>query len=158
MVSIEDKDGNPLYMGRKTRLATRRQRRAALARSNGHCAYPGCERRVRMQVHHCNEWSKGGPTDIDQLVPLCPYHHRCVHEGGFRVEAAPGGFRFFRPDGRRVEEVPPLVSGVSVAELYRQLRAPLVARPWSGTGERLDRDNCMIGVGSLIDREQRMAG
>lgn len=30
-----------------------------------------------------------------------------VHEGGFRVEMVAGELRFYRPDGRLIEEAPP---------------------------------------------------
>ena len=52
------------------------------------------------------------------LLSLCRFHHRAVHEAGFRVVAgdADGQFRFLRPDG---EPVPaePLVSSWEGAPL-----------------------------------------
>ncbi len=40
---------------------------------------------------------------------LCRFHHRAVHEEGFRVVAAEveGQFRFLRPDGEPVPDQPP---------------------------------------------------
>jgi hypothetical protein len=37
-------------------------------------------------VHHVIPWSRGGPTDLGNLVPLCPRHHTAVHAGVWRVE------------------------------------------------------------------------
>lgn len=50
-------------------------------------------------------WAKGGETKLSNLVTLCWFHHRLVHEGGFGVHAPDDGvFVFTRPDGSRVEE------------------------------------------------------
>ncbi|MFY8239040.1 MAG: HNH endonuclease signature motif containing protein, partial [Ilumatobacteraceae bacterium] len=35
--------------------------------------------------HHINYWNSGGPTDMANLVPLCASHHRCAHEGGWKL-------------------------------------------------------------------------
>jgi hypothetical protein len=159
---INDKDGNPLFMGRKVRLANTRQRRGALARSKGVCAFPACERRVLMQIHHCDEWNDGGRTDIDKLAPLCRYHHRCVHEGGFTVEVRPGGFDFFTPEGRQVVEAPRLVDGLTLEQIREHLRRPLRRQPLAdapaaGTGERMDLDITMTGVFCLLARDDERA-
>lgn len=154
---VNDKDANPLYQGRKTRLANTRQRRAAMARSGGMCAFPACTRRVWVQIHHCDPWGRGGASDIDQLAPLCWYHHHCVHEGGFRVEPAPGGFAFFTPDGRRIEEAPSITGGLTLAEIREHLARPvrpkpLASAPWAGSGERMDLDMTLSAVFSVMTR------
>ncbi|MDQ4097597.1 MAG: HNH endonuclease, partial [Actinomycetota bacterium] len=42
-----------------------------------------------------------GPTDLSNLLWLCPFHHRLVHEGGWRIRGDPeGDVTFVRPDGR----------------------------------------------------------
>jgi hypothetical protein len=51
-----------------------------------------------LHAHHVVHWADGGPTDADNLILLCGYHHRLVHERGWRVE--PGSHEFVRPDGR----------------------------------------------------------
>ncbi|HVM10079.1 MAG TPA: DUF222 domain-containing protein [Acidimicrobiales bacterium] len=155
---VKDREGNPLYMGRKIRLANRRQRRAALARSKGMCGFPMCERRARLQVHHTDPWAPGGRTDIDQLVPLCRFHHRCVHHDGFEVRPVPGGFAFFTPDGREIVETPePAAGQLSLEQIREMLRRPLrrspeSSSPWGGDGERLDLDLTMSGVFSVLAR------
>src|SRR5207249_847113 len=58
--------------------------------------------------HHRVHWADGGPTDMGNLVSLCPAHHRLVHEGGWRIEGDPNGeLIFIRLDGRRLSTGPP---------------------------------------------------
>lgn len=82
-------DGVPTDVGRSSRLATRHQRRA-LESMYSTCAMPQCVVPVgHCQPHHVNFWQAGGATDLANLVPLCPTHHRCVHEGGWRLNLDP---------------------------------------------------------------------
>jgi hypothetical protein len=47
----------------------------------------------------------GGPTDLGNLILLCGYHHRFVHEHGWGIQESPDRTPVFtRPDGR---EYPP---------------------------------------------------
>lgn len=88
--------GEPLFVGREARLATRGQRRA-LAQRDGGCAHPGCEAPPQWCVaHHVRHWADGGTTDLDNLVLLCPHHHRMVHTGDWTIEIV-GGFPLFHP-------------------------------------------------------------
>jgi hypothetical protein len=80
MISI---DG--LNLGRTTRLISPAQRRALEARDGRVCGYPGCNRTHGLAGHHITMWQLGGRTDLDNLILLCPYHHRLFHEGGFRM-------------------------------------------------------------------------
>ena len=43
-------------------------------------------------------WSHGGPNDLPNLLPLCHFHHRQVHEGGWQVIRAGDGFEFVPPE------------------------------------------------------------
>ena len=82
-------DGIVLDVGRSSRLATRHQRRA-LESMHSTCAVPHCHIPVsQCQPHHIAFWSLGGPTDMANLVPLCAEHHRCVHEGGWKLSLNP---------------------------------------------------------------------
>lgn len=49
------------------------------------CRYPGCNRRRRLHAHHVVFWSAGGPTDLGNLVLLCPRHHTLVHALSIRL-------------------------------------------------------------------------
>ena len=64
----------------------------------------------------------GGPTSLDNLVQLCSYHHRLVHEGGFSVSrAGPDRLRFKRPDGTVVPARAPCakVAGATIERRNR---------------------------------------
>jgi hypothetical protein len=80
--------------------------RASLERRDGHCRFPGCSRRHGIHAHHIRHWAHGGRTDQDNLVLLCRFHHRVVHEEGFLITLDGGAMHFRRPDGRLVPEVP----------------------------------------------------
>ena len=68
---------------------------------------PGCERARWVHAHHLVHWANGGPTDLDNLATLCGYHHRLVHDGGWRIEGSPNGdLIFIRPDGRPYQPRP----------------------------------------------------
>jgi len=50
------------------------------------CGIPGCSVASRhCQPHHITWVSKHGPTDLDNLLPLCSRHHHAVHEGGWHL-------------------------------------------------------------------------
>ena len=55
-------------------------------------------------------WAQGGGTDLDNLVLVCSFHHKLVHEGGWRVTLRDGlRALWLRPDGRSYEPGPPKV-------------------------------------------------
>jgi hypothetical protein len=100
---VEGEDGEPLDIGRKTRSIPAAIARALKARDGG-CRYPGCDRTRFCEGHHVQHWADGGETKLKNLVTLCGFHHRLVHEGGYGLAATDDGlFVFTRPDGRRVE-------------------------------------------------------
>ena len=100
--------GEVLDVGRRSRTVPSALRRALLSRDRGQCRFPGCESR-HCDAHHVEHWADGGPTRLPNLVLLCRFHHRAVHEEGFRVVPAEveGQFRFLRPDGEPVPDEPP---------------------------------------------------
>jgi hypothetical protein len=101
---VESADGEPLDIGRKTRSIPPALSRALRARDGG-CRFPGCDRTRFTEGHHVEHWADGGETKLSNLVTLCGFHHRLVHEGGFGLTATDDGlFIFTRPDGRRVQE------------------------------------------------------
>ena len=134
-----------LSPGSKTRVLSAPLRRALLARDGTRCAFPGCSCRGR-DAHHVKHWVDGGPTTLENLVPLCRRHHVLCHEGGFCIEALPdGGFRFLDRQGREVLSAPPLpaVTGEPVKTLARKWLPPgLEITPSTGVptweGERFD--------------------
>jgi hypothetical protein len=89
--------GKPLQLnlGSSTRLFSRAQY-VALSAYHAACAAEGCERPYSWcELHHLKPWSKGGPTDIDNAVPLCGHHHRRIHDQRYEQErTATGEIRF----------------------------------------------------------------
>jgi hypothetical protein len=102
IVIVEDENGEPLSVGRKSRIVPTAIRRALWARDQG-CRFPGCPHKRFVDAHHIRHWSAGGETSLANLMLLCTAHHRLVHEGGFRIEKDYRDRWFFkRPDGRAV--------------------------------------------------------
>ena len=104
-------DGQVLDVGRRSRTVPSAMRRALLSRDRGQCQFPGCESR-HCDAHHVEHWADGGETRLQNLVLACRFHHRALHEGGFRVVPgdADGQFRFLRPDGTPLPAEPPMPS------------------------------------------------
>lgn len=87
--AVLNSDGVVLDLGRTVRLANRQQRRALRAMYPT-CAIDGCERPFEVtKIHHVDWWEHGGSTDLGRMLPLCPIHHRCVHELGWRLDLDP---------------------------------------------------------------------
>ncbi|HKV86572.1 MAG TPA: DUF222 domain-containing protein [Candidatus Dormibacteraeota bacterium] len=85
-------------VGRATRAVSPSTRRALSVRDKG-CRWPGCDRPVSWSsAHHIEFWTRGGHTKLSNLLTLCWYHHRCVHEGGWQVVKAGDGFKFIPPE------------------------------------------------------------
>ena len=70
-----------INVGRSTRMIKPATRRALNVRDRG-CRWPGCDRPVSWtEGHHIAFVTRGGPTDLPNLVLLCYRHHWMVHEG-----------------------------------------------------------------------------
>lgn len=108
-----------LDVGRTTRLATARQRRAVHVRQAGTCAAPGCSRSIR-HVHHAVWWSRGGRTDLDQLVGLCASCHRLVHAEQLHVAVGSRGtFTFSNARGHPIRGRDDLQTVTTLSRLVR---------------------------------------
>jgi hypothetical protein len=106
VVITETSDGEPLGIGRKSRLIPKRIERAVRARDNNGCVFPGCNKHRFLDCHHVEHWAHGGETCVDNLVLLCTQHHTLVHEGGFTIRKDfLDRWAFFRPDGIAVPDV-----------------------------------------------------
>lgn len=84
---VFDGDGRPLWLGRRTRLASADQWLALIAADRG-CVDCGASA-SRCEAHHnVTEWSHGGPTNIDNLDLRCHQCHGVVHRRAERRAAA----------------------------------------------------------------------
>lgn len=101
---VRSAGGAVLSHGRKHRLVQAAQRRALMVR-DGQCRHPACHRTTYLQAHHVIHWSRGGKTDLDNLILLCRFHHMACHEGGLVLSAGPRSlpglphWEFRLPDG-----------------------------------------------------------
>lgn len=133
---VKDSRGNPLFLGRATKEANRYFRRAMRVRDHNRCQFPGCANDFGLHGHHVLWWVRDhGPTDIWNVVSLCPRHHRLVHSGEFRVEAdGRGGFIFIRSsDGAVLPTAPALPEVGDLVEV-----PAAVSELNSGCGERMN--------------------
>ncbi len=94
----------PLDIGTATDLIPAHLRRAATARHR-HCAFPGCDQPASVcHLHHLVPRRDGGPTSLDNLVPLCGFHHlTAIHRWGWKLTLNPDGTTTATsPDGTRI--------------------------------------------------------
>ncbi|HEU4354494.1 MAG TPA: HNH endonuclease signature motif containing protein, partial [Actinomycetota bacterium] len=71
------------------------------------CRFPGCGARAFTEAHHIRWWRHGGRTDLHNLVLICSFHHRLVHEYGWSLARGPDGdVVWFREDGTRYRAGP----------------------------------------------------
>lgn len=104
---VDGPDGKPVAIGRRSRKIPPYMMRA-LRHRDATCRFPGCNRTRWLHGHHKHHWAKGGATDLDNLVLLCGYHHRLVHEEGWKVRGDPWGrLAFVKPNGACVPTGPP---------------------------------------------------
>ena len=124
-----ERDGEVIGAGRATRQINRRLRRA-LEHRHPTCAVPGCGATRGLHAHHIRHWEDGGPTELANLVLVCPYHHRLHHRGVITITGPAVDLTVTDSSGR------PL----SAASLARAPNLPPPAVPPcpGPTGERAD--------------------
>jgi hypothetical protein len=95
---IEHDDAGPVIDYGSGRIAIPVVLERELARRDGHCRYPGCERTRGLQHHHLEPVTWGGRTSRKLVVRLCPqHHHRMEPHGHERLVGDPD-----LPDGLRL--------------------------------------------------------
>jgi hypothetical protein len=83
--------GQVLDLGQAKRTFEGPARLAVVLRDRG-CVHPGCDRPARWcDVHHVIAWWAGGPTNQDNGVLLCGFHHRLYDDEVWRVRFAGDG-------------------------------------------------------------------
>jgi Domain of unknown function (DUF222)/HNH endonuclease len=104
---VLDSLGNPVDLGRSTRLVPRALRRALQVRDGG-CVFPGCDAPASWcDAHHVVHWADGGATSAENLALLCRHHHGTTHRRGWTMAPDPRAgseqrFTWTRPDGRTI--------------------------------------------------------
>ena len=103
---VEDQAGHILGLGRMTREPAPWMIRQIRHRDR-ECRFPGCGMRRFTEAHHIIWWRHGGRTDLTNLVLICSFHHKLVHELGWRIERdRDGALRWYQPDGARYRAGP----------------------------------------------------
>ena len=78
------------------------QLRALFKRAAGQCQYPGCSATHELEAHHRIPASRGGKTELTNLVLLCPRHHKRLHDYGLRKSGRAEQPIFRDGDGRLI--------------------------------------------------------
>ncbi|TQM44743.1 HNH endonuclease signature motif containing protein [Pseudonocardia cypriaca] len=141
-VLLNDRKGNRLYLGRSRRLATPAQIAALTVRDGAGCRFPGCTHTHYLHAHHVQHWLHGGPTDVDNLVLVCSFHHRLIHDHGYHIRWTSDGWEFSRPDNTAIPAVAPMLTGSreSLIEMHTRARLRITRTTLTPDwyGERLD--------------------
>ncbi len=121
---LETGDGEPLDIGRKTRVIPPSIRRALKRRDRG-CRFPNCTNTRFVDGHHITHWADGGATRLDNLVLLCRHHHRLLHEGMYYIVKDGAHFIFCRGDGEEI----PAGRETPIAALIERAKSRLAVAP-----------------------------
>ena len=99
--AIFNAEGDPLWLGRAQRDASAGQRIVLAARDGGcvNCAAPV----EGGEPHHIEWFSRGGPTDIDNLALLCERCHHLIHDDGWQLHSD-GGQLKLKPPARPMSQ------------------------------------------------------
>ncbi|MDT5218072.1 MAG: hypothetical protein QOF15_177 [Mycobacterium sp.] len=100
-----ERHGDVIGAGRTTRQISRRLRRA-LEHRHPMCAVPGCGGTRGLHAHHIRHWEDGGPTELANLVLVCPYHHRLHHRGMITITGPADNLTVADDDGRPLNAGP----------------------------------------------------
>jgi hypothetical protein len=108
-VRVDVRQGDKHVVGKRKRTIPRALRRAIMRRDKGVCRFPGCTNTRLVAVHHMDHFVRGGPTNTENCMLLCTFHHRLVHDGGWGACGdGDGQVVFVSPIGRLVtDEEPP---------------------------------------------------
>src|SRR5690606_28862145 len=100
--------GQLVGIGPNRRTPSRALRRYLARRDQG-CVHPTCTQTRGLHAHHIIHWQHGGPSAPANLVLLCPYHHRALHQGAFRITGNPeaGTLRILDHHGQPITPKPP---------------------------------------------------
>ena len=159
---LEDGKGSVLNIGRRSRIVPPSIKRALDIRDGG-CRFPGCGCTRYVDAHHIEHWADGGETCLNNLITLCRFHHRQLHQGEFTI--TPDGYEFifsdrwetrilptFRPqfpDQKGVSAGRPSAEILQIEKFRPEISAETCKTKWAG--ENLDMD---LAIQALLTREE----
>ena len=102
--AIFNTEGDPLWLGRAQRDASSGQRIVLAARDGGcvNCGSPV----EGTEPHHIEWFSRGGPTDVDNLALLCERCHHLIHDDNWQLHKHKGQHRLQPPAHPRPQPGP----------------------------------------------------
>ncbi|HEY2599765.1 MAG TPA: DUF222 domain-containing protein [Candidatus Dormibacteraeota bacterium] len=143
-ICLVERDGLPIDVGRKQRIVPDKLRLALHVRDR-FCRFPGCSVPAqRTEAHHFEHWAFGGPTNLDNLLLLCGFHHRRHHDGAYRIRKSAHGFSFETDDGHVIQPPPrdPVGFDRGVPALLRsrhpEITAGIPVAEWGGADMDFD--------------------
>lgn len=152
VVHVDERTLREKCVGRKTRTLPPSSKRALNSRDRG-CRFQGCPNKRYVDV---------GETKLSNLVTLCHFHHRRVHEGNVKVQVLDNGaIRFTQPNGESLE-APGLspTDWTNLVALNREngvyIDKETAATRW--TGERMDYSTALMCLGQMRRRRDVSAG
>lgn len=116
-----------------------------------HCRFPGCAHARFVDLHHVEHWLHGGATSKENLIALCTFHHRLVHEGGFTMELGEDGEPLFiAPDRAPLPSVHAPILDEDPFAAFEEAHAELAIDDETGLtgwdGEPIDYHACVGSV------------
>jgi hypothetical protein len=93
--------GRDLLHSRVGRCASYAQQRALHKRST-HCHYPGRSAARELQAHHLIAVEQSGKTELENLILLCPRHHKLLHVQHIHTSGHAHQPAFADPAGRAI--------------------------------------------------------
>ncbi len=115
---VDGSDGSPVGIGRTSRRIPAWLLRQIQKRDKG-CRFPGCGRTRWLQIHHRVHWADGGPTDIINLVSVCGFHHRKIHNEGWTIEGdANGTLTWISPHGWKHDPIRKVVADTTLWDFH----------------------------------------
>jgi hypothetical protein len=92
-------EGQIAHIGTTRRRPGAVQTRQVEAR-NPTCVFPGCRMPAsECDLDHNQAWSEGGPTEVENLAPLCRHDHVVRHRGWKIEQIRPGAYQWTSPLG-----------------------------------------------------------
>ena len=105
--TVLDDGSRTVGIGGTSRVMPAWLRAEVLERDGHRCGFSGCEITDHLHMHHVVHWIRGGLTELDNLITLCTFHHKLIHE--FRWSVTLDHHQrpvWFRPSGRVYEPGP----------------------------------------------------
>jgi hypothetical protein len=78
----------------------------ALEERDPTCQVPGCHVSEPLERDHWRvDFAKNGPTELENLIRICKYHHAQKTYGGWKIDGGPGQWRWIGPDDKSQPDV-----------------------------------------------------